>query len=438
MKWRVLACAAFFFIFSFFDCAAQRMRIEGFSRVKASIVKQTKPVTDKNFALIDLSTEQKGFTFVADGRNKVSVEESDGIITLKVPHKTRYLTVKHPDFGIYTWRVPGKYLKKKCRYRATLFAMADDKEYKLGWQWVLFDISPDNVVLSVDSATYLVRDGGKTLRLATGAHTYSVEAPFYESVADTFTLTDTSKLQLKVSLQPYYSYLTVKTPWKKADIRIDGHPIGGKGAVSGRLAEGMHKLSVYVNDERYHEQTFTIGRAEKKTIEVTERTVFDKRVKKGRHKGKNKNLPGGTQASAIYAQVTLTATDDSTEIWLNREKIGAGQWTGRLQGGFYLATTRKNGVESEPLKFTVADDTPQEFSLSVPETGEGMLNIYSNVEGAEIYVNGVFAGLTPCVVKGLPSSRECSIVLRKEGCKEAKKKVCPRGNDLQDVYIKIK
>lgn len=433
----MLACVGICFVFSFFDCAAQQMRIEGFSRDRASIIKQTKPAVDKQFALIDLETEQTGFTFMADGKNKAAAEEGDGVITVKVPHKTRYITVKHPDFGIYTWRVPGKYLKKKRHYRATLYAKAYEKEYKLGWQWVLFDISPDNTVLHIDSARYLIRDGGKTLRLAVGSHTYSVEAPFYESVADTFTLTDTAKLHLNVNLQPYYSYLTVKTPWKKGDIRIDGHSIGRREAVSGRLVEGKHRLSVFVRNERYHEESFTIGRSEKKTIEVKERTIFDKSVKKKKKKNKVKKAPYVAPDTTIYAQVTLTAADDSTEIWLNREKIGTGEWSGKLQGGFYLATTRKKGIESEPLKFTVADESPLELNLSVPETSEGMLNIFSNVEGAEIYVNGKFVGLTPCVVKGLPAERECKIVLRKKGHKDAKKKVRPRGNDLQDVYIKL-
>ena len=433
LKRCLLAEVSFVFLLTFpVGFRAQQMRIDDFSRIKGSIVKQTRPVVDRQFALIDLATDQKGFTFVADGKNKASAEEGDGVITVKMPHKTRYITVKHPDYGIYTWRVPGRYLKKKIHYRATLYAKADDKEYKLGWQWVLFDISPESAVLQVDSVRYLIRDGGKTLRLTTGVHTYSVEAPFYGTVTDTFTLTDTTKLQLNVSLQPYYSYLTVKTPWKKGDIRIDGQRIGRREGVSGRLAEGSHRLAVYVGKECYYEESFTIGRSEKKTIEVRERTVFAKQ-----RTADGKRPVPVTQTTPIYAQVTLIASDDSTEIWLNRERIGSGEWRGTLEGGFYIVTTRKEGVESEPLKFTVADESPIELNLSVPETGTGMLNIYSNVEGAEIYVNGKFAGLTPCVVKGLSSSRQCDIVLRKQGRREVRKKVTPQGNDLQDVYIKF-
>lgn len=414
------------------------MRIGDYSRVKASLLKQTKPEVDKKLAIIDLATAQKGFTFTAStagdapAYQKVAAEEGDGVITLKVPHKTRYITVKHPDFGIYTWRVPGKYLRKKRRYRATLFAASDEKEYKLGWQWVLFDVSPSNAVLYVDSSSYLIRDGGKTLRLATGRHTYRAEAPFYEAVTDTFTLTDTAKVYLTLNLQPSYSYVTVETPWKKADIRIDGQTIGRCTAVSGRLSEGDHKLTVYVRNALYHEESFRVGRSEKKMIEVTGRTVYNRQMK-----SKEIKAAGRKADTTVYAPVTLTAADDSTEIWLNREKVGDGQWSGKLKGGYYIVTTRKSGVESEPLKFTIEDETPIELTLSVPETGEGMLNIYSNEEGAEIYVNGKYAGQTPCVVKGLPSSRQCQIVLRKQGHKEVRKKVTPRGNNLQDVYIKF-
>lgn len=422
------------------ECNAQQMRIEGFSRVRASIIKQTKPVVDKQFALIDLSTEQKGFTFMADGKNKATAEEGDGIITVKVPHKTRYVTVKHPDFGQYTWRVPGKGLRKKRHYRATLFANTADKEYRLGWQWVQFGISPENAVLHIDSTTYLIRDGGKTLRLPVGKHTYQVESPFYQAVNDTFVLTDTTKLRLTVSLQPTYSYLTVMTPMRKAEIRIDGQPIGRGTGVSRRLAEGKHRLAVYVRGICYYDEPFTIGRSEKKTIVLTEPELQPKQPTKKHRKSKEPSnqvvkQPGG---QAISAPVTLNAADDSTEIWLNREKVGVGKWSGMLDEGFYIVTTRKDRVDSEVIQFWITDESPLELNLAVPETSMGMLNIYSNVEGAEIYIDGKCVGETPCVVKGLPTSRDCVVTIVKQGYKKVRKKVRPRGNDLTDVYVRLK
>lgn len=438
MKWRMLACVGMCFVFSFFDCAAQQMRIESFSRVRASIIKQTKPAIDKQFALLDLSTEQKGFTFMADGKNKATAEEGDGIITVKLPHKTRYVTVKHPDFGIYTWRVPGKGLRKKRHYRATLFANTADKEYRLGWQWVQISISPENAVLHIDSTTYLIRDGGKTLRLPVGKHTYQVESPFYEAVNDTFVLTDTTKLRLEVSLQPTYSYLTVMTPMRKAEIRIDGQTIGRGSAVSRRLAEGSHRLAVYVRGTCYYDEPFTIGRSEKKTITLTEPELQPKLPTKKHGKAVVSGQRAAVSRQAISAPVTLNAADDSTEIWLNREKVGVGKWSGQLNAGFYIVTTRKDRVDSEVIQFWITDESPLELNLAVPETSMGMLNIYSNVEGAEIYIDGKCVGETPCVVKGLPTSRDCNITIVKQGYKKVRKKVRPRGNDLTDVYVKLK
>ena len=415
------------------------MRIEGFSRIRASIVKRTKPTIDKQYALLDLATEQTGFSFLADGKNKAAAEEGDGIITLKLPHKTRYVTVKHPDFGQYTWRVPGKGLRKRRHYHATLFAKADEKEYKLGWQWVQFGISPENAVLHIDSTTCLIRDGGKTLRLPVGKHTYQVESPFYEAVCDTFVLTDTAKLRLTVSLQPTYLYLTVLTPMRKAEIRVDGQPIGRGTAVSGRLAEGSHRLAVYVRGTCCYDEPFSIGRSEKKTITLTEPQLKPQPLKPSKPRNPKTSKPQNIQNSqTISAPVTLNASDDSTEIWLNRERVGVGKWSGQLDGGFYIVTTRKDGVESEPVQFWITDESPLELNLAVPETSMGMLNIYSNIEGADIYIDGKCVGQTPCVVKDLSASRDCVIAIEKQGYKKVRKKVRPRGNDLTDVYFKLK
>ena len=418
---------------------AQQMWVEDFTRLKRPVWKRSEVVIDKQQALLDLMTEQKGFTFFA-GKQAAEAEEGDGKITVKLPHKTQYVTIKHPVFGQYTWHVT-KSLKKKKHYRATLQAIDQSKEYKLPWQWVVFDISPDNAILHIDSATYLLRQGSKVLKLPVGKHSYQVESPFYETITDSIELTDSMKLRLDIHLQPIYSYLTVKTPWHKGKIYVDGQLIGMQECTSFRLNEGLHTLSVYLHTNCCYHALFNIGRAEKKVITLTEEDYHPQVSKK--HKPKMV-IPGTTdtlsmpEQTVVQAPVTLTAADDSTEIWLNCEKVGAGQWKGTLTEGFYMVTTRKNSVESEPTWLWVTDSFPQELNLAVPQTSQGMLNIYSNVLGADIYVNEVPMGKTPCVIQGLLPTQNYEIRLHKKRYKDVKQTVRPRGNDLMDVYIKMK
>ena len=92
---------------------AQQMEIQDFKKQSKGVLNIHHVVTDKQQAIIDLKTGENGFTFLANGKTEVQAEESDGAFSLKVPHKTTFLVVKHPDYGQLTWKVPGKGLKKK-------------------------------------------------------------------------------------------------------------------------------------------------------------------------------------------------------------------------------------------------------------------------------------------------------------------------------------
>ena len=110
---------------------AQKISIEQYKRVKKDLLNQTPLPTDKKQATLDLLTDEKGFTFKADGKVDVQAEEGDGKLTLLTPHKTKFLVIKHPDYGQVTWKVPEKKgLKKKKHYQANLLTDKPGKEYK--------------------------------------------------------------------------------------------------------------------------------------------------------------------------------------------------------------------------------------------------------------------------------------------------------------------
>lgn len=420
------------------------MWVENFTRLKRPIWNRSKTTVDKKLALLDLMTGEKGFEFKADGQQPAETEEGDGVITVKLPDKTRFVTIKHPDYGQRTWRVPVKHLKRKKHYRATLQTVNAEKEYQLQRQWVVFNVSPENAILRIDSTMTLLREPSATFFLPIGSHSYQVESPFYEAVKDSFLLTDTAKEVITVSLQPVYSYLTVKTPWESCDIRVDGQSVGWKEATSKRLGTGTHRLSVFMYDTCYYDTSFDIGPSEKKVVCLTADDMHpltaDMQTIDPQLKEQSAAVSGQKTGIAVEksTQVTLKATDEDTEIWVDREKVGKGQWNGLLAQGYHLITTRKDGVESLPIDLWLTDDFPQEVNLDVPQTSQGMLNIYSNVVGANIYINKVYVGKTPSVIRGLSSSRVYDICLQKAGYKDSRKTVRPKSNDLVDFPIVMK
>lgn len=426
---------------------AQQMWVEDFTRLKRPIWNRSKTTVDKKLALLDLKTGEKGFEFKADGQQPAEAEEGDGVITVKLPNKTRFVTIKHPDYGQQTWRVPVKYLKRKKHYRATLQTIHPEKKYQLQRQWVVFNVSPENAIIKVDSTTTLMRSNKEkgqnalSFYLPLGSHTYQVESPFYEAVKDSFKLTDTAKVEINIKLQPVYSYLTVQTPWEKGKIYVDGQLIGKKEGTSQRLMGGQHRLAVYFGRTCCYDMPFDINKTEKKTITLSQKNLGEYFLAANTRtfSTKNDSIPSVKKAEITGGtQVTLKAPDNDTEILLDREIVGKGQWSGQLPQGYHMAATRKDGMESEPTNLWITDAFPQEVNLSVPQTGCGMFNITSNVTGAKVFIDSVCVGETPFITAFLPTHRSYVVRLEKEGYREAQQTSQPKSNDLLDIYIKLK
>lgn len=423
---------------------AQKISIERFKRVKFDLLNHTLLPVDKKQATLDLLTDEKGFTFKADGKVEVQPQEGEGMITILTPHKTKFLLVKHPDYGQLTWKVPGKGLKKKKHYRANLLTDKPGKEYKLSKQWVVFKVIPENAILHVDSTTSLIRNGAAQFNLPLGKHAYRVEAPFYDEYADTLELTDSTKLLVPVVLQSFYSYLTVRTPMSDGTIYLNGQPIGKGFATSGHLQAGNHHLQVMKKKTCFFDSLIVVRKGEKKVLDLTATdlrvmpTVTKLAIASMPNPEAEDSLEAVVPTSVGSAMVTITAPDDTTEIWVNREMMASGMWEGQLELGYYTISTRKDGKESKPIEFWVDDTLPKVIDLRPPQASYGLLNIHCNVVGAKVFLNDKEVGLTPCVVEDLPDSKPCKVRLQSAGYKDAEAEVIPIGNDMVDVGLIMK
>lgn len=425
----------------------QKMEISSFSEQKKGLLNYRQVVIDKKLALLDFSTGEKGFSFLADGKTGVEAEEGDGVVTLKVPHKTSFLLVKHPEYGQLFWKAPGKGLKKKKHYQANLLTYSPDKEYKVQNQWVVFNVQPLNAIVYVDSSQTVTRQGEAQFYLPLGKHPYRVECPFYKAVEDTLELTDSARLILPVTLQPIYSYLTVRTTLSGCKIYVDGEIIGQTSATSGHLNEGKHRLEVYLENTCYYDAAVQIGRAEKKTLTLSDTDLYPRKVVS--KASVSRQIPSQKDSVPLVAvktveerkftaPVTIKALDDSTAIKIDLDIVGYGTWEGRLEQGFHAICTSKDGVDSRLQYLWIDDETPKELELLAPLADYGVLSIHSNEIGAEIYLNDVLSGYTPCVIDHLPAGKKYQVRLNKEGFREAFKEVETIGNDLVDVNIKLK
>ena len=428
-------------------CVAQKISIGQFKRVKFDFAKKKMYPVDKKMATLDLKTDEKGFTFKADGKTEIAAQEGDGQITLLAPHKTAFILVKHPEYGQLIWKVPGKGLRKKKHYQAIMQTDKPGKEYKLSKQWVVFQVIPENAILQVDSTVALVRDGTAQFELPLGKHGYHAEAPFYEELSDSVEVVDSAKLVVPVVLQSVYSYLTVKLPIAEGLIFIDSEPIGKGEATSGHLQPGDHHLIVMQEETCFADTVINMGVGEKKVLALKTsdlrarplmaRAINPQPIEEVKDSTVTDSLAAVPQDS-LKAPVTITAPDAETQIWLNREPLAYGKWEGQLGIGFYSVSTVKEGLESKPIFLWVDDTLPKVVDLSLPKASYGVLNIHSNVVGATILINRVEVGVTPCILENLPATVACKILLKKKGYRDAAITVMPVPNDMLNVEINMK
>ena len=437
---------------------AQNIAVENFNHHKHYFwqINSTLPL-DKNSATLLLKTEIKGFEFKTVKGNPIESEEGDEGILLKVPDKSKYIIISHPDFGEYDWRVPVNYLKKHNYYTGDLIALNLTKEYINPNQWVIFNISPENSILTIDSVMHRVSDGKISLYLPVGTHSYLVESPFYEEVEDSILLTDSRQLEKNIFLQPLYSYLNVKIADPDVLIYIDEEFKGKNDITVGRLAEGNHRLSFLKNNQWVKDTVIKISVSEKKTIFIPEDLTTNNFLVESEIFRKNpspniyleitemKKEPNqlirelkSQDEENIFAQLHLIAEDSLTVIKVDREIVGKGEWQGLLPSGFHIISTEKNGRESLVQQINIIDDTPLEIILNTHASSIGMVNIHSNVEGATIRIDDVYTGVTPLLVKNLTAGENHTISLTKDGYVSKNVTVRPKGNEIIEVYVELK
>ena len=428
-----------------FPVMAQRMHVEDFGRYKKPFLHKASFTTDKRQALLDFFTNEKGFQFFVEDA-PVAATEGEGMVTLALPHRTGSLIIKHPVYGQLAWKVPNGVLKKKKHYHAYLHTESLEKEFRQQKQWALISTVPERAIVYVDTVIHPLLDGNLSLYLPLGRHVCRIESPFYQTLNDTIELTDIVRFEKRYVLQPFYAYLTVETDWPDARICMDGDSLGLQRVETSRLMPGRYRLTVNLGDSLYYEQWLELANAERKVVDLhgIELRPFPQLGQSIEMSGFPDEVLADSMASdglqeqsGQWADVHITAFDVDTEIWLNRERLGQGEWRGNLAPGFYAVSSRKEGLDSRTDFFWVDAGKSVELNLISPLADYGLLNVSCDEVDATVFLNGLAIGSAPCVLRNLPVGRTYRVRLVK-GRKAAETLVRLRGNDIVNVKLKLK
>lgn len=415
---------------------ANSIGVNTFSKVKKKGVELS-----KKEALISLKCPEDGFVFNIK-ETKFETKKVGDAVQFFVPDGSRYFTISHETHGSVNWKIPLKNgVKKKSLYEGEIVVSGETvKEYKIDHQWLVVECNPLSALLKVDSTYYRVDDGRLQLYLPLGKHALQAVSPFYEPLTDSLDLVAEKRLDYQVVLNPIYSFLTVDSQVEKARVLIDGKECGVTPFRSYKLVAGSYDVELKMDGYLSQKQSIELEPRRNHLLQFSLVEGVDA-VGKPHHDSLASHTVSTTAKSVEGSREVPTkikAFDESSEIWINRQKVGQGEWNGVLKEGFYTISTSRDFYSSKPQYIWVTQQKSLEVNLSTPLLDYGSLNIESNEIGSTIYINGVVAGRSPMVIPYLPLDSKYLIRLEAEGCKAQERWVTLKSNDMIDLKFELK
>lgn len=410
------------------------------------------PKTDQNgekCAIIKVVTTETGFSWEPDMMGIISSEKKTGEYWLYVPKGAKKLTIKHNKLGVlrdYYYTEP---IEESTCYELVLVTakvVTTVIENQVETQWVTFTCQPDTADVYINDL-----HRGQTpfqMELAEGEYTYRLEKEMYHPEAGKFNLVAAQgKKEMNIKLKPNFGNALITA--NSADgiaISIDGQAVEKQLPFNtGRLKSGKHTLTATKNlyHDLSHEFTITDNQTTNLNLQLKpafgainitskpeqgaiivldgKETSFKTpykldKIRSGEHtlslrlewfepKTQKVTIADGQEASlpfelqATFGTVKLT-TDSESEIFIDNQRNGKGNWEGRLIAGWHTFEARKDKHHNATQKIEIQVGDTKEINLA-PAPMYGMLKIQTTPFGATIALNGKEYGTTPATIKNL-------------------------------------
>ena len=395
---------------------AQQLSVKSFQKLENDLsARGSEGRMDQNgdkCAIIKVVTNEKGFVFEPDALGLVGSVEKISEIWLYVPYGAKRLTIKHAQLGMLRDYAYPERIEKACVYELVLTAgrVKTIVEEEIGEQWLVLSVEPKEAMVYIDDVYESGESGRVQKLLSLGRHTYRVDYALYHAEAGQVELSSDRRTELSVRLRPAYGFVEVSSePESGARVLIDGEEVGVTPYKSDRLKSGEHRIEVLK----------AMYAPSSRQVEVTDGAV----------------VPVLLKMSANYGTLTLT-TDASSEIWVNNEKKGEGEWKGRLNAGMYVVEARR--VSHRTLRQSLEVKAGEELTVSLgsPVPVCGTLNISSSPGDAEILLDGKSYGTTPQILKDILIGGH-TLELRKKGCASVSRSLTVEEGKVLPVHLDL-
>lgn len=285
---------------------------------------------------------------------------------------------------------PDTYRKGTYEMKLTTGRVETVVTHSVNKQFVVFSVNPTNAVVELDDEMLTVySEGNATKNVPYGTYTYRVSCANYHTEAGQVTVTADGKAEVNISLRPNFGWIkfTGNSELNGAYIYVDNERVGQLPFTTDNLKSGVHLVKIVKNMYKTYEQQVTVQ--DNETTEVAVEMIPN------------------------FATVTLT-TDDDSEIWVDGEMRGKGQWVGPLEIGSYTVEVKKASHRTVSEILEISSVEARTIQLKSPVPIHASLEISSTPLRAKVYIDGVEVGETPLQKNDVLVGQR-RITLEKEG-----------------------
>ncbi len=225
----------------------------------------------------------------------------------------------------------------------------------------------------------------KSQQLLSDTYRVKIVKSMYKPYEQQVKVTDNETIALNVELIPNFANVTLTTD-AESEIWIDDN-YKSKGRWSGPLELGEYSVEVKKKSHRTASEIVRI-------TEIGARTIALK------------------APTPIYASLELTSTPSNATVALDGKYVGETPLIlNNILVGDHTVTVTKQGFSKVEKTIELKEEIENNISVVLPNTKE--VSITSNPTGADVYIDGVYKGVTP--LKTILSYGEHTIRFNREG-----------------------
>jgi uncharacterized protein (TIGR02145 family) len=429
---------------------AQQISVASFTLLPNDLdARQNFPLRDQNgtlCAIIKVQTTYKDFQFDNGTLGITKTENHPGEIWLYVPSKTKFLTIAHDQLGLLrNYIIPenieqGRVYELKLTTGKITTIITND----VASQWLVIKSTPDGADVYIDDVLTGTTPFQK--EIAIGKHNYRISKELYYPDAGIIELDISQKTSKEFILRPNYGFADIKTTPSEAELAIDGMPlVQASPSRSGMLKSGQHIITAH--KLLYHDASTSVSITDGQTshVELVLKATFGniqisntpesgasvtlngqptgkttpctlEKVPAGEHsltlrrewyepytekvslvEGEQKVVNIDMKPAWCKAQVS---TSPESDLYIDGEKKGLGNWTGRLSVGLHTFEAKKEKYHDALQKFEIGAGQEQIVNLQ-PIARVGTLRITTMPIDAAININGENKGTSPITLRNL-------------------------------------